>query len=58
MFVIRKKIIYGLEKNPINIINTWKDIYIYIYNMNCKVRKLIPRIMRIKERKDYKTRNI
>jgi len=25
MFVIRKKIIYGLEQNPINIINTWKD---------------------------------
>jgi len=38
MYVIRKKIIYGLEKNAINIINRWKDISRKLirgmYNMN------------------------
>jgi hypothetical protein len=64
MFVIRKKVIYGLEKNAINTINRWMDIsrklikkYIqYEFLIDCKVRKLIPRSMRIKERKDCKTR--
>ena len=64
MFVIRKKIIYDLEKNAINTVNRWKDIsrklikrYVqYEFLIDCKVRILIPRSMRIKERKDCKTR--
>ena len=63
MYVIRKKIIYGLEKNAINIINTWKDIsrklikrYVYIqyeFLIDCKVRKFIPISMKI-NKKVYK----
>jgi hypothetical protein len=64
MFVIRKKIIYGLEKNIATKINRSKDISRKLikrnieceFLINCKVRKLIPRSVTKKERKDCKTK--